>query len=195
MSRVLSALAFAISLVSSAIADDLSFDVFAPEQPSGVSGQLPPAASLDWGVFDPMPVAGDAVTSEMFDVFSRGKTVTITPAKLEPYVAKPGGYPLREKLWSGLPKDRLGAVVHLSTGEHAGKYDLKWLATLRWDELNSLHSDDHEGCVSPSAKLAKPIVPAPPKVTVAVPQPQALTAPQASCSWRWNGRQWVYQCR
>lgn len=192
MSRVLSALAFAFSLVSSAMADDLSFDVFTPEP---VATTQPPAESLDWGVFDPMPVAGDAVTSDMFDVFSRGKTVQVTPAKLEPYVAKPGGYPLRQKLWSGLPKDRLGAVVHLSTGDHAGVFDLKWLATLSWAELNSLHSDHHDGCVSPAAKLAKPIVPAPPKATVAAPQPQSLTAPQASCAWRWNGRQWVYQCR
>jgi hypothetical protein len=211
VSRVLSALALSLSLVSSAMAGDLSFDVFAPEP---VATSLPPAASLDWGVFDPMSVAGDAVTSEMFDVFSRGKTVVIEPSKagsnmsskdfestskgaskLVPYVSKPGGYPLREKLWSGLPKDRLGAVVHLSTGDHAGVFDLKWLATLSWAELNSLHSDHHDGCVSPSAKLAKAIVPAPPKVTVAKPvQSYQYATPQA-CQWYWDGRRYIKSCR
>jgi hypothetical protein len=192
VSRVLSALAFAFSLVSSAMAGDLSFDVFAPEP---VATSQPPAASLDWGVFEPMPVAGDSVTSDMFDVFSRGKTVEIKPAKLEPYVSKPNGYPLRSTRWTGLPKDIPGAVHHLSTGHHAGQFEFTWLAGLSWDELDSLHADHHEGCVSPAAKMVKAIVPGPPKVTVAAPQPQALTAPQASCAWRWNGRQWVYQCR
>lgn len=192
MSRVLSALAFALSLVSSAMADDLSFDVFAPKP---VATTQPPAASLDWGVFDPMPVAGDAVSADMFDVFSRGKTVQVTPARLEPYVAKSGGYPLREKLLSGLPKDRLGAVVHLSTGEHAGKYDLKWLATLKWDELNSLHTDEHEGCVSPAAKLVKPIVPPPPKVVAAKPAQQPVTQAAPTCQWVWTSRGWVQSCR
>lgn len=201
MSRVLSALALSLSLLQScagarpSFAGDLSFDVFAPEQPFGVSEQLPPAASLDWGLFEPMPVAGDSVTSDMFDVFSLGKTVTVQPAKLEPYVSKPGGYPLREKLWSGLPKDRLGAVVHLSTGDHAGVFDLKWLATLSWAELNSLHSDHHDGCVSPSAKMAKAIVPGPPKVVPAKPVQQPVTQAAPQCRFVWDGFRWVQSCR
>lgn len=116
--------------------------------------------------------------------------------KLEPYVSKPGGYPLREIKWSGLPKDVPGAVHHLSTGKHLGKFDLVWLAGLTWDELASLHDDDHEGCVSPSAKLAKPIIPAPPKVTVAKPgQSYQYAQPQQNCQWYWNGFRYVKSCR
>ncbi len=176
MSRILSALAIALSLVSGAIADD---------------------PVLDFGVFDPMPSVVSASDSAPldFDVFGCGQTVTVKPAKLEPYVSKPGGYPLRQNLCSGLPKNKLDAVVHLSTGEHAGKYDLKWLARLTWDELNSLHSDDHEGCVSPSAKMVKVAVPGPPKVEPAKPQPQPVTQSTPQCTTYWNGRQWVRVCR
>lgn len=191
MSRILSALALCASLLSPAMAgDDLVFDVFSPIAPAVATlGDAPPADTLDWGVFDPMPVVGDAVTSDMFDVFSRGKTITIQPANLEPYPAKSGGYPLRTTRWTGLPKDIPGAVNHLATAkDHAGKFDFAWLATLSWDELDSLHADAHEGCVSPSAKLAKAIVPAPPKVSAPAPV-------QSSCAWTWDGRQWVWSCR
>jgi hypothetical protein len=50
-------------------------------------------------------------------------------------------YPLRpiRNYWSGC-----GDWTHMATGEHAGKYPTEWLRQLTWDELQSLHSDDHE---------------------------------------------------
>jgi len=128
------------------------------------------------------------------DVFAMPET----PAKLEPYVSKPGGYPLRDAStwWTGCPKDRMGAIAHLSGGKHAGAFDSAWLATLSVEELHSLHSDHEEGCVDETkikraplpAINQKPVVPAPPVASV-----QQSTQPQ--CTVFWNGRQWVRVCR
>jgi hypothetical protein len=190
VSRILSALAIALSLVSEAIADD------------------PPLASLDFGVFDPMPqlvsnpyTLGDKLD---FDVFGVGKTVAVqepldfsvfepmevrtqAAASLVPTPTKTGGYPLRTTRWTGLPKDRAAAVQHLSTGAHAGIFDLTWLATLTWDELDCLHADHHEGCIDETAVKRAKILPAKPLPMASVQQP--------NCTVFWNGRQWVRVCR
>lgn len=52
------------------------------------------------------------------------------------------GYPLRSADWTGCTDWR-----HLTQGEHAGKFDPVWLQSLSADEIQSLHSDDHEGRV------------------------------------------------
>jgi hypothetical protein len=49
-------------------------------------------------------------------------------------------YPIRSRWWSGC-----GNWRHLTVGRHAGKFDHAWLASLSHEELQSLHSDDHEG--------------------------------------------------
>jgi len=183
--RILSALAIALSLVSGAIADD------------------PP---LDFGVFDPMPSVVAATDSAPldFDVFGCGKTVTvqepldfevfapvttkIKPVSLVAVPAKKGGYPLRTTRWTGLPKDRAAAVQHLSTGAHAGIFDLTWLATLTWDELDCLHADHHEGCIDETAVKRAKIMPA-------KPLPVATVQPPQNCTVYWNGYQWVRVCR
>ena len=190
MSRILSALAIALSLVSGAIADD---------------------PVLDFGVFDPMPSVVSASDSAPldFDVFGVGKTVTVQEpldfsvfdamdtnpgtcikpaAKIVPTPTKTGGYPLRTTRWTGLPKDRAAAVQHLSTGAHAGIFDLTWLATLTWDELDCLHADHHEGCIDETAVKRAKILPA-------KPLPVATVQPTQNCTVFWNGRQWVRVCR
>lgn len=52
------------------------------------------------------------------------------------------GYPIRGSYWTGC-----SSWVHMTTGVHAGKYPISWLKTLTWEELQSLHSDDHENRV------------------------------------------------
>lgn len=52
------------------------------------------------------------------------------------------GYPIRGNWWSGC-----STWQHLATGEHKGKFDTAWLKTLSNSEVQSLHSDDHEGRV------------------------------------------------
>lgn len=62
-------------------------------------------------------------------------------------VPKQAGYPIRPPgtRWTGLPRDHAGAVRHLTTGRHAGQFDPAWLVSLTWDQLDSLHTDAHEG--------------------------------------------------
>jgi hypothetical protein len=62
------------------------------------------------------------------------------PAKAAPVY--PTGYPLRGSWWTGCPD-----WTHLTRGEHAGKFPADWLRTLSAAEVQSLHSDDHEGRV------------------------------------------------
>jgi hypothetical protein len=50
------------------------------------------------------------------------------------------GYPIRGNWWTGC-----GGWQHLTQGEHAGKFDANWLRSLSNAEIQSIHSDDHEG--------------------------------------------------
>jgi uncharacterized protein (DUF983 family) len=49
-------------------------------------------------------------------------------------------YPIRSRWWSGC-----GSWRHLTVGQHAGLFDSAWLASLTHEEVQSLHSDHHEG--------------------------------------------------
>lgn len=51
-------------------------------------------------------------------------------------------YPTRGGWWTGC-----GSWHHLTLGRHRGKFDHQYLRSLSWSELQSLHSDDHEGRV------------------------------------------------
>jgi len=53
------------------------------------------------------------------------------------------GYPLRRGYWSGC-----SGWQHLASGQHMGKFNIEWLKTLSYNEIQSLHSDDHEGRVN-----------------------------------------------
>lgn len=51
-------------------------------------------------------------------------------------------YPVRSSAtwWTGC-----NSWQHMTAGEHAGQFDTVWLRSLSWGELQSLHSDAHEG--------------------------------------------------
>lgn len=54
-------------------------------------------------------------------------------------------YPVRSSWWTFPGNSRADLIYHLRVApEHRGKFDTAWLNTLSWDELMSLHSDDHE---------------------------------------------------
>ncbi len=191
MSRILSALAIALSLVSGAIADDppLDFGVFDP-MPQLVSNPYTLGEKLDFDVFGAgkTVVVAEPLDFSVFEPMDTKPSVSIKPAaKIVPTPTKTGGYPLRTTRWTGLPKDRAAAVTHLSTGAHAGIFDLTWLASLSMDELESLHADHHEGCIDETAVKRAKILPAKP-LPVASVQAQ-------NCTVFWNGRQWVRVCR
>ncbi len=58
-------------------------------------------------------------------------------------VATKSGYPVRSRWWTGCNNWQ-----HMDSGEHRGKFSRTWLASLSWAELQSLHSDNHEGKVN-----------------------------------------------
>lgn len=75
---------------------------------------------------------------------SKSVWVADAPAKQSPNkILKPkAAYPIRNSWWTGCSSWR-----HLTQGQHAGKFDPNYLQSLNWEELQSLHSDAHEGKV------------------------------------------------
>lgn len=75
----------------------------------------------------------------------------LSPAPQPSAVPAPrSGYPVRGGHWSigsSWNASRQTVLAHLQGGQHAGKWDAAWLATLSHAELLSLHDDDHEGRV------------------------------------------------
>ena len=63
------------------------------------------------------------------------------------------GYPVRGGHWSFPGNGRAQLIAHLQSGEHAGKFSAAWLNSLSYQELLSLHDDDHEHRV----KLGSPV--------------------------------------
>lgn len=76
------------------------------------------------------------ITCPVCDGTGKAQKVNDEPVTLYP------NYPLRSKWWSGC-----SGWQHLTTGQHAGKFDTDWLKGLSHQEIQSLHSDDHEGKV------------------------------------------------
>jgi hypothetical protein len=214
VTRLILAVLFALRVLltaASADAQEMTVDVFGPSQPVSDAYKLPdaaPAAVVE--VAEPITcdVFGSGTADTCYPIQPReAGPVAISvdvfampskPAALKPIPADTVRYPIRDKAtwWSGCPSDRFSAIAHLSSGDHAGLFDAAWLSTLSLEELQSLHSDHHDGCVDETrikrAPLAaiktKPVVPAPPVATV-----QQSTQP--NCTVFWNGRQWVRVCR
>lgn len=70
------------------------------------------------------------------------EVVSISPVAKPVVKAASRTYPIRNSFWSGCDGWR-----HLTVGPHKGKFDEVWLQSLSNKELQSLHSDDHEGRV------------------------------------------------
>lgn len=58
--------------------------------------------------------------------------------QVSPKVARTG-YPIRGSWWTGC-----SSWTHLTQSVHTGKFPNSWLQTLTNQEVQSLHSDDHE---------------------------------------------------
>lgn len=77
-----------------------------------------------------------------FTVENRCPPVFAVANKCPAPVAVRTGYPVRGSWWSGCPD-----WTHLTRGEHAGQFPAEWLKTLTYTEVQSVHSDAHEGKV------------------------------------------------
>lgn len=107
----------------------------------------------------------------------RGQLDALKPKELpkpkeqpKPKVVAMPHYPVRGGWWTGCPDWQ-----HLTRGEHNGKFDQTWLRSLSNAEVQSLHSDDHEGHVKwEYAVRPQPVQSAPP--AAAPPAPKAKPA-------------------
>jgi hypothetical protein len=87
-----------------------------------------------------------------------GMAAAIVAVSARNLVAAAWKYPPRGSLWSGCRNWQ-----HLAyASAHRGKFDVKWLQSLSYYELQSLHSDDHERRVHWD-KVNQLVVPTPPK--------------------------------
>lgn len=146
--RYLSAIAIAIATDNAAPAPEPS--------PTGECDNCNGTGKLgDGTIFVPCPVCGGdgikgvpavarsaAKPAEHLTLRSEGQPAKSTPVRR--------GYPVRGSWWTGCPN-----WTHLTRGEHAGKFDSAWLQTLSNAEIQSLHSDAHEGRVK-SAYVVRP---------------------------------------
>lgn len=102
-------------------------------------------------------------------------------------------YPIRKNLWTGCD-----GWWHLTQGEHSGKFDVDWLKSLSFEEIQSLHSDDHEDDV----KWEYVIKPQPKIVELPenmywkfVPATEFHKLPIGTLKQngsKWNGKEWVF---
>lgn len=72
-------------------------------------------------------------------------------------VAAHAGYPVRGNWWTHPgATNRVELIEHLMQGVHRGKFSREWLNTLTMPQLESLHSDDHEGKVRYAQPVLRP---------------------------------------
>lgn len=110
--------------------------------PPTVSWSMAPADSEALS-FDMSPPDEEVAS---FDMSPGLKVTPATLTRVVPVMPTPG-YPVRGGHWavdgySNPNRDYL--IAHLLNGQHAGKFDRNWLASLSQQELLSLHDDDHE---------------------------------------------------
>lgn len=145
---------------------DLCFDVFTAPSPQPLTAK---------------PTSSTApMDSSAFDVFGLPPAVSVRRLI----------YPVRPKetWWTNCPTDKPGLIEHLTSGAHAGRFDKSWLQTLTIEELQSLHSDNHDFTTRWDAVVQ------PKPTAIATKQTQA-PAPSEGCGWRWVNGQRSWFCR
>lgn len=118
-------------------------------------------AQIDLSAFDPQPVCAVAVDLSAFDTapidlqaFEAKPQVDLSAFDEPKPAVKPSpaalDYPLRKTNWTHPGNTKAGVVDHLlQHPNHAGKFSAEMLMGLDYRELESLHSDDHEGHAKP----------------------------------------------
>jgi len=95
--------------------------------------------ALDYPTFPVTPVAG----------------VNYSEPPKSPRVGYPAHAAMKWNVEGSWSPSRAYLIQHLQSGQHAGKFSTAWLNSLTYQELYSLHDDDHDGRVS-AARVAKP---------------------------------------
>lgn len=91
---------------------------------------------------------GNTFTVEVIE--SQQVKFTVVIAEKQKATVNTSRYPVRGSHWTINGNSRptqQALLVHLQSGQHYGKWDAEWLKSLSYEELRSLHDDDHEGRV------------------------------------------------
>lgn len=143
-------------------------------------------ANLDLSAFDQQPVTATAVDLSAFEAAPLDLSAFSDPVQVDlsafdadqrPAV-KPSpaalDYPKRSSNWTHPGNDKSSLIQHLMTHpNHGGKFDSQMLMSLDYRELESLHSDDHEGHVKPVQVASVKYTP-----------PAAVNCPNGTCPVR-----------
>lgn len=196
----------AASLCSVLKADELDLSLLVPDSEQYAAVSASAGDILDLSILGCEPVS-TAPASDVLDVTILGcqppekptgsigagldtrAIDRLLPAKSTPMPATVQ-YPTRANVWTHPGSGREALLQHLQSGEHAGKWDARWLATLTTQQLEALHSDDHEHVALKklTAAIADATVtsapkpaskPDPPKPVATVQQ--VATAPRSNC--------------
>lgn len=196
----------AACLCSVARADELDLSLLVPDSDQYAAVSASPDDVLDLSILGCEPVS-TAPASDTLDLTILGCQPSAKPTgnvgagldtratdRLLPAVNTPlpatVNYPTRSNVWTHPGSGREALLTHLQSGEHAGKWDARWLATLSTDQLEALHSDDHEHVAlrKLTSAIADATVPSAPK-PASKPDPpkpvatvqQVTTAPRSNC--------------
>ncbi len=105
----------------------------------------------DKGQWWTMGNSGEGVDLQSFVTEYNGTNPSQTQVAFDVLAAKDIGYPIRGNYWSvgsNWSPSKSQVIYHLLYGgQHAGKFSKSYLDQLSWNELQSLHSDDHEANV------------------------------------------------
>lgn len=153
----------AASLCSVARADTLDLSLLIPDSDQVAAVSAAPDDVLDLSILgcEPVSTAPASKGSDVLDLTILGCQPPAKPTgnvgaglstkaidRLLPVETKimPAtvDYPTRSNVWTHPGSGREALLQHLQSGEHAGKWDARWLATLTTQQLEALHSDDHE---------------------------------------------------
>lgn len=99
--------------------------------------------------------SGSVKLASISDYYSGQPSAPVTQAVIEKPKPKAttapahAGYPVRGSHWTFPGSGRQQLIAHLQSGQHAGKFSSAWLNSLSYQELLSLHDDDHEHRVKP----------------------------------------------
>lgn len=154
-----------VAMTATAYAVELDLSAFDGEP-------IKATATVDLSAFDAPPIslqAFDAVPHVDLSAFDEPQTPAVKPSQ------RALDYPQRSNNWTHPGTDKAGLINHLMTHpNHGGKFDSTMLLGLDYRELESLHSDDHEGRVKPVQVAA---------IKSSSP-PAAVTCPNGSCPVR-----------
>jgi hypothetical protein len=134
---------------------------------------------LDWSAFSPQPMTFTAPQLD-WSAFDCDPVVRVPPPQEQSSKVR-WGYPLRNSIWTFPGKTRGDLINHLISDSHHMKYQLDKLELMSFQELLSIHADDHENALKPLVVIEEP------------PQPKASGSHLAPATIKGNDGKTYYR--